>query len=141
MGNKCSTTEPEANSGGSSCQLYKKSYSSVIKSNLHSSPPATPTPPVEASTEIVSPEKTQQPLPNKSKTKSKMTRREKTPIVRIDSWENIPASVVEQEETWEKTSKKRKQRNKSQTQRQTRSDSQTENRRKRKRKLLRWKST
>ena len=124
--NKCSTTEPEANSGGSSCQLYKKSYSSVIKSNLHSSPPATPTPPVEASTEIVSPEKPQQPLPNKSKTKSKMTRREKTPIVRSDSWENIPASVVEQEETWEKTSKKRKQRNKSQTQRQTRSDSQTE---------------
>ena len=64
------------------------------------------------------PEKPQPPR-NKSKTKTKPAgkREEKSPIVRSDSWENIPASVVQQEElTWEKSSKKRKQRNKSQVQ-------------------------
>merc|ERR1739842_67323 len=53
----------------------------------------------------------------KTKTKLAGRRDEKPPIVRSDSWENIPASVVQQDElTWEKSSKKRKQRNKSQVQ-------------------------
>jgi len=120
--NKCSITESEANSGGSSCQLFKKSYSSVIKSNLHSSPPpvsAPPTQTIEPSSDNIPPEKPQT-LPVKSKTRNKtMKREEKRPIVRSDSWENIPACVVEQEENWEKTSKKRKQRNKSQVQTQS----------------------
>ena len=124
---KCSITESEANSGGSSCGLFKKSYSSVIKSNLHSAA-TVPPPPAQtndtSSSDNIPPEKPQ-PLPIISKTKNKtLKRNEKCPIVRSDSWENIPASVVEQEETWEKSSKKRKQRNKSQV--QTQSEDKTE---------------
>jgi len=121
--NKCSITEPEANSEGSSCHLFKKSYSSVIKSNLQSAAPAPAgaerTETNESNCENIPPEKAE-PLPPKSKTKSKTAlRAEKSPIVRSDSWENIPACVVQQEETWEKSSKKRKQRNKSQVQSQS----------------------
>ena len=135
--NKCSNNiDPEAdnNSDAASGKL-KLSYSSVIKSNLQSAAPAGPAAPGAAGagdkietnellgSDEIPPEKAEKevepPARNKSKTKTRLAGRrdEKAPIVRSDSWENIPASVVQQEElTWEKTSKKRKQRNKSQVQ-------------------------
>ena len=132
--NKCSNIDPEAdnNSDAASGKL-KKSYSSVIKSNLQSSAPAATASPAapgtadktetnELGSDNIPLEKREKPEPparNKSKTKTKLAGRrdEKSPIVRSDSWENIPASVAQQEElTWEKSSKKRKQRNKSQVQ-------------------------
>ena len=136
--NKCSNIEAEAdNNSDAASGTLKKSYSSVIKSNLQSAAPvaaAAPAAPAAApgsadktetndqgSANNIPLEKAGQPEPprNKSKTKTKLAGRrdEKSPIVRSDSWENIPASVAQQEElTWEKSSKKRKQRNKSQVQ-------------------------
>merc|ERR1712172_29402 len=134
--NKCSNIEAEAdNNSDAASGTLKKSYSSVIKSNLQSAAPVAPAAPAAPAapgsadkTETNEPgsanniplEKAGQPESprNKSKTKTKLARREeKSPIVRSDSWENIPASVVQQEErAWEKSSKKRKQRNKSQVQ-------------------------
>ena len=135
--NKCSNIEAEAdNNSDAASGTLKKSYSSVIKSNLQSAAPVAPAAPAGPAAPGIG-DKTEtndlgsdnipqekpgpaEPPRHKSKTKAKPAgrREEKSPIVRSDSWENIPASVVQQEDqgTWEKTSKKRKQRNKSQVQ-------------------------
>ena len=92
----------------------KKSWSSVIKSSLPQPTSAEPAEPVAS------------PKPEKKSTGSKKEnsaeqrakrrtaaeeKKHKSSIERSDSWENIPVSVTQQEDSWEKTAKKGKKKN------------------------------
>ena len=90
----------------------KKSYSSVIKSSLQQPASVGGTDPVEP---VASPEKKsnvnkkENSAEQKAKKKSaEEKKKKKGSIERSDSWENIPVSVTQQEDSWEKTSKKGK---------------------------------
>merc|ERR1711862_448057 len=83
----------------------KTSWSSVIKSSLQ--PPVTK---IEAQEPVTASPKIGRASEYKKEKKTEKAK--KVPVEKSDSWENIPASVTEQEESWEKTSKKSKKRNK-----------------------------
>merc|ERR1712012_125983 len=91
----------------------KMSWSSVIKSSLQ--PPVTKIEaqePINASPKIGRASEYKKEKKTEKAKKVPVEEKEKVTIEKSDSWENIPASVTEQEESWEKTSKKSKKRNK-----------------------------
>ena len=98
----------------------KKSWSSVIKSTLP--PPAT----AEPAEPVASPKPEKKTATGNKKENSAEQRakrraaadekkKKKTSIERSDSWENIPVSVTQQEDSWEKTEKKGKKKSKRKT--------------------------
>lgn len=91
----------------------KKSYSSVIKTNLAAgshpepavSPPSKPQPVICAAKPEISPAN----LSFRTNRQVKKTK-ETHAVNRRDSWENVPTYVSKNDDSWEKSSKKRKQR-------------------------------
>merc|ERR550534_2189179 len=100
----------------------KKSWSSVIKSTLP--PPSSVEP---ASEPVASPKPEKKVTTGGSKKENAAEQRakrrnaaeekkkKKSSIERSDSWENIPVSVTQQEDSWEKTAKKGKKKSKRKT--------------------------
>ena len=92
----------------------KKSWSSVIKSSLPQPSSVEPTEPVASP----KPEKKSTGSRKENSAEQRAKRRiaaeekkHKSSIERSDSWENIPVSVTQQEDSWEKTAKKGKKKN------------------------------
>ena len=100
----------------------KKSWSSVIKSTL---PPQSPVEPAPEPVASPKPEKkvttggskkenaAEQRAKRRNAAEEK--KKKKSSIERSDSWENIPVSVTQQEDSWEKTAKKGKKKSKRKT--------------------------
>ena len=104
----------------SSSNDNKKSWSSVIKSSLPQ--PQTSAEPAAEPVASPKPEKksTGSKKENSAEQRSKRRiaaeeKKHKSSIERSDSWENIPVSVTQQEDSWEKTAKKGKKKNKRKT--------------------------
>lgn len=91
----------------------KKSYSSVIKSSLQSSAASEHKKEPSASSKSDKAKVARKDRSKEEKENLRSQQEKKVSIEKSDSWENIPASVTQQEDSWERTSKKGKKRNKS----------------------------
>merc|ERR1712241_31774 len=91
----------------------KKSYSSVIKSSLQSSAASENKKEPSASSKSDKAKVARKDRSKEEKENLRSQQEKKVSIEKSDSWENIPASVTQQEDSWERTSKKGKKRNKS----------------------------
>merc|ERR1712156_1273677 len=88
----------------------KKSYSSVIKSSLQSSSASETKKEPSASSKSDKAKVARKDRSKEEKENLRSQQEKKVSIEKSDSWENIPASVTQQEDSWERTSKTRKKR-------------------------------